>query len=125
MIAGLAAAMFRIVPNPTFKAPVQLTVPGADAPVVATFEFRHKDVRAYEDWADRAWAEVIKHGEKTDLARILDEVIVGWPGIGDEDGRPLPYSVENLATLLRNYHTAGEEIATAYRRQLREARSKN
>jgi hypothetical protein len=117
--------MFRIVPNPTFKAPVQLTVPGAEAPEVVTFEFRHLDVRAYTTWADRALEQVFKQGEAADVAAILDEVIAGWSGIGGVDGKPLPYACEHLAAMLGQYHAAGFEIATAYRKALRDARSKN
>ena len=117
--------MFRIVANPTFKASVQLTVPGLDAPQVVAFEFRHLDVAAYTAWADRGQALVYGQGDVADLAAALDEVIESWAGIGGADGKPLPYSRANLALLLGQYHAAGFEVATAYRKALRDARSKN
>ena len=102
--------MFKLQPNPTFKAKVDITLPGAQAAAIE-IEFKHlsrSGIKAYFEGLDG----------KTD-AEALGAIIVGWSGID------AAYSAENLAALLDNYPTASVELFDAYRRELMEARRKN
>lgn len=108
--------MFRIVPNPTFKANINLTVPGQEEPAVVEVEFRHKGRAALKAWLENA-------AGKTD-ADLLDEVIVSLP-LADEDGKDVPYTVKRLQQMLDNYPAAAREFTEGYVFALTESRAKN
>lgn len=110
--------MFKIDPAPTFTCPVRLSVPGSDAAVPVTLTFKHKRARELD-----AWLKASRDREND--AEFLAEVIAGWAGIGDSEGKPVPYSREALELLLDAYPSAGLELLLAYRRQLADARAKN
>lgn len=104
-------AKFKLQPNPTFKALVSLTVPGADEPAQIEVEFRHLGRKA----AGEYFAAAV---DKPDVEG-LGGLIVGW------DGPDAPYSIESLALLLENYPASAAELVDAYRRELLEAKRKN
>lgn len=110
--------MFKIVANPTFTAPVKLSIPGSDVPVAVQFTFRHKGTRALNAWLAAAMQR------ETD-ADFLAEIIEGWKGVAGVDGQPLAYSKEALAQLLDAYPASGREITQGYHRQLADARAGN
>ena len=103
--------MFKLQPNPTFKAPVLLSVPGEDKPKEIVVEFRHQTGKQL-----KAYFEHIKG--KTDAEAVVD-LIVGWGGVDKA------YSAEALDELLDNYPVAAGEIFAAYRESALESRRKN
>lgn len=109
--------MFRLNPNPTFRAKVPLSVPGLEKALEIEVEFRHKTATGLQDWTKRAMG-------RTDVEN-LDEVIVGWSGVMGDDGQQVPYSFTNLAALLENYSAAKWELLAAYKAELTEAKRKN
>lgn len=109
--------MFRLNPNPTFKAQVALSIPGQATPLEITVEFRHKTATALQDWRSRAKG-------RTDVDNVA-EIIAGWDGVFADDGTPVPYSATALATLLDNYSAAKWELVAAYHAELTEAKQKN
>lgn len=108
--------MFKLTPDATFKAPVPLSRPGLEKPLMVPFEFRHKTRDELADWMARAPG-------RSD-PDVLDEVIVGW-GVVDATGQPVPYSHTTLVTLLGNFSTAKGEIFSAYLAELTKAKAKN
>lgn len=108
--------MFRLTPNPTFKAAVPLSMPGMEKPLSVPFEFRHKTTEQIAEWMARAPG-------RSD-ADVLHEVIVGW-SVADDQGVEVPYSYTALSTLLNNYATAKGEIFSAYLSELTKAKAKN
>jgi len=108
--------MIRLIPNPTFKARVRFTQPGAEDALVE-FEFRHKAPAALAAWVS-ASADKSAHA-------AMDEVIVGWSGIIDESGNEVPYSVDSLMAFLAAYTPRSKELFAAYWRELTESRQKN
>lgn len=110
--------MFLLIPSPTFPATVALSVPGQVKPLEVKVTFRHKNRTATDVWSARA------HIHKPDAA-LLDEVIVGWEGIQDAAGEPVPYSLTALSDLLENYGAAWAEFLAAYIGELRTAKAKN
>ena len=103
--------MFKINPNPTFKATVQISVPGSDKPAAITVDFKHLSKSALRDYFSSLEG-------KTDT-EALASVITGWQGI-DAD-----YSADALGQLIDNYPASAGELFEAFRRELLEARRKN
>lgn len=108
---------FKLIPNPTFKATVNLTVPGQENPGQIEFEFRHMTSDGLKAW--------FEDGREKTSAEALSEVIVGWNGVLNTDDNPLPFSAERLAELLANYPASGMEALSAYVNRLTESRAKN
>lgn len=101
---------FRLQPDPTFWAKVEIPVPGGD-PVPLEIEFRHKrrdDAMRFADaLSSRAPLESLR------------EVVAGWRGADVE------FSEAALAELDANYLGAAERILVVYLEELRGARRKN
>lgn len=103
--------MFKLQPNPTFIAKVDLSIPGEEKPQTIDVEFRHmsrKEIKAHSE----------RNASKTDV-EALGEIIVGWKGVDAE------FSAETLGQLLDNYPLAAGELFAAFSRELFEARRKN
>jgi len=109
--------MFKINPNPTFTAAVPLTVPGLPEPLEVNFTFRHKNEAQLAAW--------VLESKGHDEVAVLHGLIVSWSGIKDDEGNEVPYSLTALTDLVGNYWAAKDEIATAYRKELRESKIKN
>lgn len=108
---------FRIVPSPTFRVKVPLTVPGADTRGVIDVEYRHKGRQEFAAWWDAI-------DGRTD-AEVLADVITGWSDVIDADGNPVAYTPEALALLIDRFPASAVELLGAYRKGLFEAREKN
>lgn len=87
----------RLVPNPTFRGPVELLTPEGSSTVVFTFKHRPKS-------AMPAFFESIK--DKEDLF-VVKQIVSGWD-LAEE------FNDENVSTLLDNYHQAAMAITTSY-----------
>lgn len=107
--------MFNLNPAPTFKAAVQLTVPGQPEPAQVEFVFRHKGKDALAKW----WADYVQ----TPTVDALALVIEGWSV--RRDGEPVPFAPAVLDELIQNYPAAQGEIADAYMLELVRSRRKN
>ena len=68
-------------------------------------------------------AELSSEGSLTDV-EVAREVMVGWAGIQDEDGKDLPYSITKRDELLEVPMVA-TAIASAYLESKRGAKRKN
>lgn len=108
--------MFKLNPNPTFKASVKVSVPGGD-PLPIEFEFKHKTRTGLSEWQ-------ANHGGKKD-ADIVPEFIVGWSGVINETGDQEPWSVEAFQKLCENYPAAALEVYAGYVSALTESKAKN
>ena len=107
--------MLKIIPDPTFKTPVQVTVPGQAKPETLNVTFRYMSRQSALAFFTAAAKD------KTSDLDCLKNLITDWDGF---DG-PFPFTEENLKTLLDNYPAAGFDLLTGYRRQLFESRIKN
>lgn len=102
--------MFKLKPNPTFWAKVEIPVPGAD-PDTIQFEFRHK-----------TRDEALRFTETLLTRPVLDqltEIVVNWSGADGE------YTTEALGRLTRDFIAAPDRIMQVYLDELRGARRKN
>lgn len=129
MIApALIAAMFRIVPNPTFTTDVLLSVPGSDTPVAIKLTFRHKtraQLQAYQARAIDLAMQADAPDAQEQFTAYVAEIVEGWIGVVGADDKPLPYTPANLAQLIQAYPAAGNEIVRRYTQQLSHARAGN
>ncbi len=103
--------MFKLQPNPTFKAKVGISVAGAAKPVEIEVEYRYLKKSAVKEFFDNL--------EGKNDGEALAEIVVGWTGIDQ------PYSTEALALLLDNYPASARDLFGAFSRELLEARTKN
>ena len=95
--------MFKLQPNPTFKADVTFAVPGGDEGKIKLI-FKHKGRKALAEFVKSLTEE---GSTRTDLDGLL-EIIVGWDGVQE------PFSKEALETLLDNYPSAAKAIYDVY-----------
>lgn len=103
---------FKLTPNPTFWAKVDIPVPGGE-PQALEIEFRHKR----KTWG-LGLVERIRAGEISGLDAVR-EIIVDWRGAERE------FSDAELVELDENFIGAIDAILFAYPEALRGARRKN
>ena len=109
--------MIKLVPDPTFDALVKLTAPNLLEPVEVPITFRHMTAEQVTAW--------FKDNSGKQVAEAIDRILTGWTGVMGEDGQLVPYSLQALETLLKNYQPAGNEIIRAWQIGLTESRVKN
>lgn len=102
--------MFKLEPNPTFWAPVDIHVPGQGKGRIEV-EFRYLDKTARAAYVDNL-------GGKSPLD-ALTEIVVDWREID------APFSRENLGRLIDSYLSAFDACFAAYFQELRGALEKN
>lgn len=113
--------MFKITPNPTFKATVTIAVPGEQAAKLKLV-FRHKTRDEAQSFFRRVAEEASADTGANAPARerkVLEEIVAGWEDVDQ------PFTGEALEELLRNYHNASTAILDTYMEQLTQARRGN
>lgn len=108
--------MFKFTPNPTFTAPVLLSVPGEPKPQSVEFVFKH----ATKTQLSAIFANV---ADKKDH-ELICEIVDGWD-VKDADGKLVPFNESNVEKLLENYPAASFEIFLSFKNELTQAKSKN
>lgn len=103
---------FSLDASPTFKAKVNIAVPGSDKAFALEFTFKHM---SKPDFIKFMTPENAKG--KTEV-ELIKEVACGW-ALGDA------FTDENIQKLLDNYYTSGGAIIDAYVAELYKAREKN
>jgi hypothetical protein len=101
---------FKLTPNPTFKAKVDIPVPG-DKKQTIEFEFKHKDKDAFKEFI----GTIEKLGEVDTILGIA----AGWSGVDAE------FSADSVALLVKNYHAASSAIYRKYADELIQGRLGN
>ena len=109
--------MFKLVPSPESTVDVPITRPGEDKPGTLRLRFRHKSRKEYKAWLDTA-------AGRDDSGYLLD-VVVGWEGVEDAEGKPVPFTPEAFASLVDQFPAAGIDIFKAYGKALHESRTGN
>lgn len=111
--------MLKIVPNPEFKADVEITVPGQKDTGEIPLTFKYRTNKEFSAWFDTfknkdGGIEIDEDG----LVKIFQEFVVGW-GLKED------FTEENLVIFFDNYSKACVEILGEYSRLLFESRLKN
>lgn len=104
--------MFKVNPNPTFNGEAAIVAPGGEV-VTLKLVFKHKT----RDEAKAFFERAAKSDEKE--SKLVMEIVAGWEG-ADE-----PFSEENLAQVLQNYHGSPSAIFHGYMEALTTARRGN
>lgn len=102
-------AKFKLVPNPTFKAKVEIPVAGGDS-IPVEFTFKHRTKKEVEEFIDT------RKG-KTDLESFL-YMVEGWE-------LEQPFDEEAADLLLQNYIGAGAATFRVFLDELVKTRAKN
>lgn len=102
--------LFRLEPNPTFWAPVEIHVPGQGKGRIEV-EYRYPDASARKAWVDSLPGRT-NH-------EALSDIVTNWREID------APFSPENLQRLLDHYATAATALFEAYFAELAGAAEKN
>ena len=105
--------MFKLTANPTFKAKVEISIPGATKPGIIEVEFKHQSKEKLKAFFDQ-----MKDSEAADVEHLA-KIIVGWSGV-DTD-----YSEEALDAMLDQYPAAAHELFAAYSAELLVSKRKN
>lgn len=105
--------MLKLKPNPTFKAKVEIHVPGESTPAEVKVEFKHKTKDELEAFFTGPEAK-----GRSDVDTVLS-IACGWEGVD------APFDAENLATFFANYHGAARAIVVAYTEEITAARRGN
>ncbi|MHB1098251.1 MAG: hypothetical protein ACYCZR_01735 [Burkholderiales bacterium] len=82
--------MFRIALEPTYTIPVEIDIPGKSPKPSFDATFRRLSKSEYQGLME-------SNPNPSELAR---EVLVGWRGVVDGEGREIPFSAEALDALL-------------------------
>lgn len=110
---------FVLTPNPTFKHPVQIPVPGGKTEAVV-FTFKHKKRAEFKSFMESLGPTDEKGRERpvrTDVELVM-EIASGWD-LKDE------FTVENVTDLIDNYMGSGRVILAAYVEELTAATKGN
>jgi hypothetical protein len=109
--------MIRLVPAPVFKHKVRITVPGEPEPAELLLTFRHMTAQRRAEW--------FAQSTDKDIALAVADVVAGWEGVTDAEGKEIGFSAETLALFLNGYEAAANEILRAWMVALTESRLKN
>ncbi|WP_052736110.1 phage tail assembly chaperone [Aquincola tertiaricarbonis] len=94
--------MLKLIPNPTFKAKVQIPEPGGLEHQV-TIEFKHHT----RDEMDRLIESDAWKASGNEIANVMS-IVVGWEGID------APFNAESVALLVQHYQLAPAHIVEAF-----------
>lgn len=103
-------AKLKLQPDPTFKAKVEIAVPGA-TPASVVFTFKHRTRQEMERFLPSVT-------QMEDDAQLIMAVATGWELADD-------FTEENVKALADSYISAPAAIFEAYLKELTGARSKN
>lgn len=92
--------MFVFEENYEFDWPVTVKMPAADGEVKQTFTVRFRLPEDEAEAVARLEGETNEELIEASRARIA-RYVAGWADIGTPDGKPLPFSAEALARLLK------------------------
>jgi len=114
--------MLTINPNPTFKADVEITVPGQKEPGTISLTFKYMSRKEFTAHLEMNKEKKDKSGKVTQKGKTTSEdfpsFVLGW-GLEEE------FNQENIEIFLDNYPASYLEIWKQYTNLLFESRIKN
>jgi len=109
--------MFKLSVSPSYTARVTVDLPGGGS---ASFDAKFR--RLSQTDLDAMMKRV--QSEDIDDEAIVDAVLLGWDGVEDADGTPLPFTEENKARVLDVVPVRGT-VVRAFFESLAKAKAKN
>ena len=114
--------MLKLIPDPTFKAEVEITVPGQKEVGTIPLTFKLLGCKEYLAFIDSNRVKKTKKGKVVNEPRTPSEafpdLVEGW-GLAED------FTPENFEIFFNNYPFAYSEIVTAYDKLAFESRVKN
>ena len=119
--------MLKLNPDPSFKADVEITIPGQSVTGTVNLTMKYMNRKDYAAWLEslRELKDPDKGGKEGKVTRpgktalqAFQEFVLGWD-LADE------FTVENIGIFLDNYPAAYPETLGKYTRLLFESRVKN
>ena len=107
--------MFKITPNPTFPADVEISTPVGVATLKLEFKHLGKDRLKKLHETAQTQADI----------ETLTQIVVGWSEVFDAEGNPVAFNADSMAQLIDAYPSAPFEIYQAYISAASGARVKN
>jgi hypothetical protein len=111
--------MFKLDLSPSYWWPVKFRLPTAAGSQMETrsfdAEFKRLELGALEDLSKRSQAQSLSD------AAIATELVIGWKGVADAQGRELPFTAGNFAQVLAVPGVAGAVCAAFFGSQPRAA----
>lgn len=107
--------MFKLQPNPTFPADVEVSTPVGQAKL--KLEFKHLGKEALKKLNENAKTQ-------PDI-ETLSQIVVDWSEVFDADGNPVAFNVDAMAQLIDAYPAAPFEIFQTYIKAASGSRLKN
>jgi hypothetical protein len=104
------ASKFKLQPDPTFQAKVEIPRPG-DSPASITFTFKHRSKEEMERFVKEA-------ATMEDDLQVVMAVATNWD-LSDT------FNEENVKTLISNYIAAPQKVFETYLQELSGNRRKN
>lgn len=114
--------MLKIATSPKFTATVKFETPSGDGRPQ-----RHQYTAVFKSLSLSEYTALMKHAyEEPDKgdALVIDEVLVGWEGVGDEHGVPLEFTPDNRDKLMDMMGARAATVKT-FIKTLTGAREKN
>ncbi len=112
--------MFKLVPQPTFRAKVLVHVPGHGRKDPFQVEFRHMTQRRLQTFLDE-----VRKKKDAEAIDALAEIIVSWEGVCDHAGDAIPFSRDALGLMIDIFPSTAEALFKAYAEELSGARLGN
>lgn len=113
---------FKLIPNPTFTAVVEIPRAGEEAPGLLSFTFHHYGLVEYQKWLGEHQRELESLASDVDglplMVKGIQHIAKGW-ALDDE------FNAENITALLTNYGRAYASITATYFAELMGIRAKN
>lgn len=106
-------AKLKLIASPTFKAKVEIPVPGSK-PIDVEFTFKARTKAKFKEFMDG----LKDHGEDIEDPDLVLDIACGWEL---EDA----FERDNIETLTQNYIGAGRAIVNKYINELTQARLGN
>ncbi len=85
--------MLKVIRNPEFLAPVAVQVPADGGQSEGKFKARFRALTKSE-------IETHEMQTATGATRFLEDVVIGWEGLADDEGAPFAFTAENFSLLL-------------------------
>lgn len=106
--------MFVLQPKPTFKATIEIPIPGGTSGKI-NFEFKRLGKKAIRELFNSLQDESVQRED----ADVLSELIADWSGVDEK------FSKEALEVLCDAYPGATTAILIGYNKEMLEGRAKN
>lgn len=106
--------MFKLVPEPTFKAAVAIPTVNGSGSITLTMKYRNREEVVSFMESFTATPDTPRRDED-----VVADVVVGWEGVDAE------FNAENLALLLKFYPGAASAIVDDYLKRSTRIREKN